>query len=360
MGPHSVNVVNEERVLVLCVDRDNDVGERLGVKTPAVGRDSLVKIGLDYILRYPDDSDANAIFGAIRIYDSLKPIYGDNVEVALVTGSSGGDVEADLKIMAELDKVLKVFNASSIILVSDGPSDEAVLPLIQSRRNVVSVKRIVVKQTRDVEDVAVLTKYYLRKAVMEPEWRPYTLGIPGVVVLLYGIWLLIPPSLRPLISSIISLIIGIALLMVAFNAYRPVITFIRRYEVTFFALMTTAIVLIIYLKAYQPIFSTNPYMLLMGKPLTLPEILGIIYGALIAILSIETYSKTHRIPYGYIASIPIISPLTAISSILTPGFNIETLIEFLAIYMLVNVIALVVILLFRRYESRLRIRRHAH
>jgi len=101
----------EERILVLCVDRDNDVGERLGVKTPVIGRDNVLKVGLDYIVRYPDDSDANAIFGAVKVYDGLRPIYGDNIEVALVTGSSGGDVEADLKVMAELDRVLSVFNA---------------------------------------------------------------------------------------------------------------------------------------------------------------------------------------------------------------------------------------------------------
>ncbi|MGC9135964.1 DUF373 family protein [Caldivirga sp.] len=350
-------VMVEEKILVLCVDRDNDVGDRLGVKTPVIGRDEVLKVGVDFIVRYPDDSDANAIFGAIRVYDSLKPIYGNNIEVALVTGSSDSDVEADLKVMAELDKVLSVFNADGIILVSDGPSDEVVLPLIQSRRTVISVKRIVVKQTRSVEDFAVLTRYYLRKAFLEPGWRQYTLGLPGLVVMLYGIWLLIPQAIKPMIASSISLLIGITLLFIAFNAYRPLILFIRRYEATFFTILVTAVILAMYLNVYSPILRSNPYPLLIGKPLTLPEIIGITYGALVAVLVIETYSKTHRVPYGHIASISLISPLTGLSSIIVPGFNITSLILFLIVYVLINILVLAVIFVIRRHMRRISIER---
>ncbi|KUO91313.1 MAG: DUF373 family protein [Caldivirga sp.] len=345
----------EERILVLCVDRDNDVGERLGVKTPVIGRDNVLKVGLDYIVRYPDDSDANAIFGAVKVYDGLRPIYGDNIEVALVTGSSGGDVEADLKVMAELDRVLSVFNADGIILVSDGPSDEVVLPLIQSRKTVVSVKRIVVKQTRSVEDFAVLSRYYIRKAFLDPEWRRYTLGLPGLIIALYGLWILIPQSIKPIIASSISLLLGLALLFIAFNAYRPLVLFIRRYEVTFFTILVTAIVMGMYINAYSTVLRSNPYPLLIGKPLTLPELLGIIYGVLVAVLVLETYTKTHRIPYGHIASISLISPLTGLSSIITPGFNIESLMLFLTIYILINILVLALIFLIRRHERRMRI-----
>ncbi|WP_243681106.1 DUF373 family protein [Vulcanisaeta souniana] len=59
------------RVIVLCVDRDNDVGERLGVPTPIIGRGNVLKVATEYILRYPDDSDANAMFGAVQLYDTL-------------------------------------------------------------------------------------------------------------------------------------------------------------------------------------------------------------------------------------------------------------------------------------------------
>lgn len=349
-------IMVEERVLVLCVDRDNDVGEKLGIKTPVIGRDEVLKVGIDFIIKYPDDSDGNAIFGAIKVYDSLKAIYGNNLEIALVAGSSSGDIDADLKVMAELDKVLSVFNADGIILVSDGPSDEVVLPLIQSRRTVISVKRIVVKQTRGVEDFAVLTRYYLRKAFLEPEWRPYTLGLPGLIIALYGVWLLIPPSIKPIIASSLSLILGLALIFVAFNIYRPIVLFIRRYEATFFTMLVTAVIIGMYLNAYSTVLRSNPYALFIGKPLTLPELLGVIYGALIAVLVLETYAKTHRIPYGYIASISLISPLTGLSSVIAPGFNIESLMFFLLVYISINILVLLMIFLIRRYERRIRLR----
>ncbi|WP_243668288.1 DUF373 family protein [Vulcanisaeta sp. JCM 16161] len=64
------------RLIVLYVDRDNDVGERLGVPTPIIGRGNVLKVATEYILRYPDDSDANAMFGAIQLYDTLISTFG--------------------------------------------------------------------------------------------------------------------------------------------------------------------------------------------------------------------------------------------------------------------------------------------
>jgi len=47
---------------------------------------------------------------------------------------------------------------------------------------VVSVHRVVVKQARGVEETVTLFRHYLNKAVREPEYRRYTVGVPALLV----------------------------------------------------------------------------------------------------------------------------------------------------------------------------------
>ena len=37
------NMQRKEKILVLCVDRDNDLGDKAKVKGPVVGRDEILK-----------------------------------------------------------------------------------------------------------------------------------------------------------------------------------------------------------------------------------------------------------------------------------------------------------------------------
>ena len=59
------------RVLVACIDRDNDIGKNGGVETPVFGRDQCINAGTRLAIEDPEDADANAIFGAIKIYEEL-------------------------------------------------------------------------------------------------------------------------------------------------------------------------------------------------------------------------------------------------------------------------------------------------
>ena len=38
-----LNATTAKKLLVICVDRDNDIGEKTGIKTPVVGRDSCIE-----------------------------------------------------------------------------------------------------------------------------------------------------------------------------------------------------------------------------------------------------------------------------------------------------------------------------
>ena len=72
------------RILVLCVDSDDDLGVKAGIKTPILGRDENINSALSLALKDPEEPDANAIFEAVRIYDRLRKGAKENekVEVA--------------------------------------------------------------------------------------------------------------------------------------------------------------------------------------------------------------------------------------------------------------------------------------
>jgi putative membrane protein len=180
----------QKRILVLCVDRDGDLESKAGVKTPLMGRGENLDAAVALALRDPEEPDANAMFEAIRVYDRLKaennPV--ETFEIATLSGSELGGVGADRKIVAGLNELLKSFSASEVILVTDGYSDEAVLPLVQSRVPVSSVRRIVVKHSESIEETAALFLRYLRTVMDNPRYSRVVLGLPGLLILILGIF----------------------------------------------------------------------------------------------------------------------------------------------------------------------------
>src|SRR5918911_1371126 len=59
------------RILVLCIDRDDDIGSKGGIETPIVGRDHCIDAGVRLAIEDPEDADTNAIFAAIKSYEQL-------------------------------------------------------------------------------------------------------------------------------------------------------------------------------------------------------------------------------------------------------------------------------------------------
>lgn len=179
----------QKRILILCVDRDGDLGVKAEIKTPVVGREENLNAAVALALRDPEEPDANAMFEAIRIYDHLQSESEPEeiFEIATISGSELGGVGADRKIVTELSELLNSFSASEIILVTDGYSDEAVLPLIESRVPVSSVRRIVVKHSESIEETAALFTRYLKMIVENPRYSRIALGLPGLLFLILGI-----------------------------------------------------------------------------------------------------------------------------------------------------------------------------
>ncbi len=176
------------RILVLCVDRDGDLEVKAGVRTPVVGRKDNLDAAVALALRDPEEPDANAIFEAVRIYDHLKTGRKpeEAFEVATLSGSESGGVGADRKIVAELNDLLDSYPAKEVILVTDGYSDEAVLPLVQSRVQVSSVRRLVIKHSETIEETAAVFSRYLKMIAENPRFSRIALGVPGLLFLILG------------------------------------------------------------------------------------------------------------------------------------------------------------------------------
>jgi putative membrane protein len=179
----------QKRILILCVDRDGDLEVKAGIKTPLLGRTANLDSAVALALKDPEEPDANAMFEAIRLHDRLQNEKQPEeiFEVATISGSELGGVSADRKLVSELNNLLDTFSANEVILVSDGYSDEAVLPLVESRVPVSSVRRIVIKHSESIEETAAVFGKYVRLLVDNPRYARIALGLPGILVLIFGI-----------------------------------------------------------------------------------------------------------------------------------------------------------------------------
>lgn len=222
------------RILVLCVDRDDDLGMKAGINTPVIGRKENVNAAASLALRDPEEADANAMFEAVRIYDNLKKSAKgpEEHEVATIAGSDLEGVEADRQLVTELTDVLSVFKATEVILVTDGYTDEMVLPLIESRVPVTSVRRIVVQHSKSIEESAALFSRYMKILVENPRYSRILLGLPGLLFIVLGALAFIPDGLKYAIPAL-GVIAGAFLVIRGFKldkAAKNFVKWIREYS----------------------------------------------------------------------------------------------------------------------------------
>ncbi|SFR85702.1 putative membrane protein [Halomicrobium zhouii] len=195
-------------LLVLCVDLDDDLGRKTGVETPVIGRDAVESAAVALAETDPEDSDVNVLFEGIHIYDEVDD---EAVEVAAVTGVDGNDVAANRAVGEEVDQVLASLSSGEdvrALLVTDGAQDESVVPVIRSRIHIDGVRRVVVRQSQDLESM-----YYTIKQVLDdPETRGTILVPLGILLLIYPLAIVadsleLPGSSLGIISGLLGLYI---------------------------------------------------------------------------------------------------------------------------------------------------------
>ncbi|WP_129114376.1 DUF373 family protein [Halegenticoccus tardaugens] len=171
-------------LLVLCVDLDDDLGRKTGLRTPVIGREAVEEAAVALATVDPEDSDLNVLFQGIHVHDELAADGDEEVEVVAVTGVQGSDVKANRAVGEEIDTVLANLRTGEnvrAVVITDGAQDESVLPVIRSRVPIDGVRRVVVRQAQDLESM-----YYTMKQVLaDPETRGTILVPLGILLLIY-------------------------------------------------------------------------------------------------------------------------------------------------------------------------------
>jgi putative membrane protein len=206
--------MDEKNVMVVCIDRDDDLGRKAGIQGPIIGRKNNLNAAARLGVIDPGESDVNCIFGAIRKFDEVKKHF--NAEIVTLTGIGKNDFESDKEINEQLDKVLQEFHADAFVVVTDGAEDDQVMPILQSRAPIMSKETIIVKQASEVES----TYYTIKEALKDPYLARIVFGVPGLVLIAYYVFG--ESSLQ-----LISLILGTYLLLKGFGIEERIISTMR-------------------------------------------------------------------------------------------------------------------------------------
>lgn len=229
------------KILVLTVDLDDDLG-RIGISTPIIGIENVLNTAIHLGINDPNNPDLNAIFQAIKIYNDFKN-NGRDVEIAIVTGKYGDTSFSAIKVYEELERLRNSIGFEYIYFVSDGAYDEQIIPVLQSVSRVIGVNRVIVTQSRGIEETYLLIGRYLKKAFMEQPYTKFFLGIPGLIMILYVIATVI--GLTRYLWEIIVLIIGIILFVKGFGFIDKAFDYSRK-SIILGLIYSSALVLISY------------------------------------------------------------------------------------------------------------------
>ena len=210
----AVKTSTANKLLVICIDRDNDVGEKAGIVTPVIGRDACIDAAQRLALEDPEDADSNSIFFAIKTYEDLIS-KGYDAEVVTIAGVQAKGVQADEKILVETKKALQAFSANGAVIVSDGEDDESVIPIVQNVLPVISVQRVVMKVSRSVEYSYAVFGKYLKMIAYDSKYSKFFLGVPGILLLIGGVGVVLGRTTE--IFAVLISILGAAFLIRAFD-----------------------------------------------------------------------------------------------------------------------------------------------
>jgi putative membrane protein len=203
------------KTLILNIDRDDDFGRKAQVKSPIIGvhnnLDAANKLGIVDA----EDSDLNAIFFAISLYESLKK-DGKDLEIATICGDINVGVKSDQRLAEQLEVVIKETGVEDAILISDGAEDEYILPIIQTRLKITSIQRVSVKQSKQIED----TYYRIIKMLDEDKVKKQFFLPIALILIVWAIFAIFGMAASGFGAILFTL--GVYLLIRTFNSEKKV------------------------------------------------------------------------------------------------------------------------------------------
>jgi len=194
-------------ILILCIDRDNDLGRKTSILSPVIGRKKNLEAAEQLALADPEESDVNCMFSAISTYDNLKD---KGAEIVTICGDIEIGPQSDQILSDQLDQVITKYKPEGVILVTDGAEDEYIVPLVESRVKINSVKRTVVRQSKGLEGT-----YYLLARFLEDEKMQKKFVLPfSLILVIWGFFAIIGSSVG---FAAVLLILGMYLLVRVFH-----------------------------------------------------------------------------------------------------------------------------------------------
>jgi len=202
-----------EKLLIVCVDRDDDLGRKTGVQGPVVGEQKNLDAASRLALADPAESDANCIFAAVKKFREIRNSH-PNAEIVTLTGHGKRGFESDRVLNRQIDAVLESLGGvDGFVLVTDGAEDDQVIPLLQSRAKIFSKETVIVKQAQVVES----TYYTIKEALKDPFLARIVFGIPGIILLLFV-------ALGTVSLQIVSLVFGVYLILKGFGIEEKILS----------------------------------------------------------------------------------------------------------------------------------------
>ncbi len=171
--------------LVVCVDRNNDIGRKTGLEMPVAGWEAVRSLVTDVGLADPEDSSVNCLLEALRVARDLRDGDEETI-VAVISGTAETRVGADRAVAAQMDEIVGQHDPDSAIIVIDSAEDERLVPIVESRVRVDAVDRVVVRQARDIES----TYYLLKQFLADEELRQTVLVPTGIALIAFPVLLL--------------------------------------------------------------------------------------------------------------------------------------------------------------------------
>ena len=204
-------------ILILCIDRDDDLGEKTNLRSPIVGLKNCQNAGMKLAISDPEEADANAIFGAIKTYNELSR-SGRKCEVAIVTGTHSGGFKSDDKMRKQIQAIVNKTKMIDAIIVSDDSDESNIIPLVQDIISINSIQRIVIKHSGALEETYAVLGRYLNMLIFDQRYSKFALGIPGLLFLSWAFLALF--NLLEQAITVTLAILGIAFVIRGFDLDR--------------------------------------------------------------------------------------------------------------------------------------------
>jgi putative membrane protein len=153
-----------------------------------------------------------------------------------------------------------------------------------------------VKQARGVEETVTLFRHYLNKAVREPEYRRYTVGVPALLVFILLLGAVFNQAVVRQVLNVAFLFMAFFVMLYGFGIYDFLREILRKFEVTFIITIVSLFVLVIYIA--QIILKVSL------MPEYIPQRLVVVAVSTLPFISYvaEGYLATRKVKYGGIVA----------------------------------------------------------